>query len=85
MSEQEAFEVRVIEQVAGHAPISLDDLHGLFGGHSWNRLFAAADRLSREGALAIRRVDRGTYVVSLGPRASIPQRDSRLLTSSLSS
>lgn len=70
MQEQEAFDFSVIEQVSSRAPISFDDLARLFKSHTWNRLFAATDRLSREGALAIRRIDRGTYLISLGPRVS---------------
>ncbi len=84
MREQEAFEFSVIEQVSSRAPISFDELAALFKSHTWNRLFAATDRLSREGALAIRRVDRGTYLISLGPRFSRRAHDPRAVSPRLS-
>ena len=78
MEDWKAFETSVIDQVAGHAPISFDELHRLIGEDSWSRLFAVTDRLSREGALAIRRVGRGTYLISLGPGLSnMPREVSR--------
>ena len=66
--ERDAFELSLMERVATHAPVSLEALHLIFKDHSWNRLFAAMDRLSRTGVLAITRVDRETYLISLGPR-----------------
>lgn len=70
MTETDALEMAILEQVASHAPVSLEDLQQLFGHQSWNRLFAAIDRLSRRSALTIRRIDRCTYIISLGPRFS---------------
>ena len=67
MDESESFELRVMERVAAHAPVSFEELQRLLNGHTWNQLFAAMDRLSRRGALMIRRVDCGTYLLSLGP------------------
>jgi len=66
--ERDALDRSVIERVATHAPVSIEALHLIFKDHSWNQLFAAMDRLSRTGALAISRIDRETYLVSLGPR-----------------
>lgn len=85
MREQDAFEFSVVERVAGHEPITFDELARLFTAHSWNRVFAATDRLSRDGALAIRCVDRGTYLISLGPRFSTPAQDTRASSRRLSS
>ncbi|HLZ32523.1 MAG TPA: hypothetical protein VKP13_00805 [Nitrospira sp.] len=66
-----AFETAILERVAAQAPVSLEDLQQLFRHDSWNRLFAAIGRLSRTGALAIRRVDRSTYLISPGPRLPV--------------
>lgn len=85
MEEQDAFEFSVMEQVSSRAPISFDELARLFKSHTWNRLFAATDRLSRDGALAIRRVDRGTYLISLGPRFAGQSRSGRTAFSRFSS
>jgi predicted transcriptional regulator of viral defense system len=71
MKENEALDFSVVERVATHAPVSFEELQRLFKDHSWNQLFAATDRLSRKGALAVRRVDRGTYLISLGPQFTI--------------
>ncbi len=68
MTESDALEFAIVERVASHAPVSLEDLHRLFNQQSWNRLFAAIDSLSRRGFLTIRRVDRCTYLISLGPQ-----------------
>jgi len=85
MKEHEAFEFSIIERVAIHAPVSLDDLYELFRDHSWNQLFATIDRLSRKGSLAISRVDRQTYMISLGPQLSTGTGGSPALRSSASS
>ncbi len=85
MGEQEAFEFSVIEQVSSRAPISFDELAQLFKSHTWNQLFAATDRLSRDGALSVRRVDRGTYLISLGPRFADQSRNDRTAFSRLAS
>ena len=65
--EHESFESTVMELVAERAPVSFDELQRFFHGHSWNRLFAVADRLSRNGLLVIRRTDRGKYLLAVGP------------------
>ena len=70
MTETDALDFAILEQVASHAPLNLEDLRQLFRQQSWNRLFNAIDRLSRRRALTIRRIDRSTYLISLGPRFS---------------
>lgn len=68
MTDCDALELAILERVAASAPLSLEDLQQFFRHHSWNLLFAAVDQLSRKGSLAIRRIDRCTYHISLGPQ-----------------
>ena len=72
MTDREALELAILERVAAGALLSLEDLQQFFRHHSWNRLFAAVDKLSRKGSLAIRRIDRCTYLISLGPQFAMP-------------
>ncbi len=77
MPDSDALECAILERVAAHAPVSLEDLQQFFRHDGWNRLFATIDRLSRKGSLTIRRVDRCTYLISLGPRLPTAARVSR--------
>ena len=70
MTEADALDMAILERVAAHAPMDLETLQRLVRQYSWNCLFAAIDRLSRRGSLTIRRVDRCTYFISLGPQFS---------------
>jgi hypothetical protein len=72
MTDRDALELAILERVAAGAPLSLEDLQQFFRHHSWNRSFAAVDKLSRKGSLAIRRIDRCTYLISLGPQFATP-------------
>jgi hypothetical protein len=72
MTDCDAIEIAILERVAASAPLSLEDLQQFFRHHSWNLLFAAVDQLSRKGSLAIWRIDRCTYLISLGPQFATP-------------
>ena len=72
MTDSGALKFAILERVAAGAPLSFEDLQQFFRHHSWNRLFAAVDQLSRKGSLAIRRIDRCTYLISLGPQFATP-------------
>jgi hypothetical protein len=72
MADRDALELAILERVAAGAPLSLEDLQQFLFHHSWNRLFATVDQLSRKGSLAIRRIDRCTYHISLGPQFAMP-------------
>lgn len=43
---------------------------GLLPRYTWNQVFAVVDRLSREGAIVIKRHGRFDYLVSLAPQSS---------------
>ena len=77
MTDSDALEFAILDRVAADAPVSLEDLQQIFGHDGWNRLFATIDRLSRMGLLTIRRVDRSTYLISLGPRLPTAPRVGR--------
>lgn len=66
MTDADADDFLILEQVASQSSISLEDLQQGCHRHSWNRLFSAVDRLSRKGSLVIRRIDRRAYIMSLG-------------------
>jgi hypothetical protein len=68
MTNGEALECTVLERLSLQTPVSLEELLDILPGHSWNQLFAAIDSLSRRGAITLRRVDRCTYHISLGPQ-----------------
>ena len=49
---------------------TLEELNERLPCYSWNQVFAVVDRLSREGAVTLRRPDSFNYVLSLTPRRS---------------
>lgn len=65
MTESEALAFRVLERVSLHGPILLEGLNRLLPYFTWNQVFAAVDRLSREGRLELRHPDCCVYVVRL--------------------
>jgi hypothetical protein len=80
MTEAEAIAFRVLERVSWHGPIQLEELGRLLPHCMWNQMFAAVDRLSREGRLEVHHPERCTYVVALrtsGGRSGVsPDRNS---------
>ena len=80
MSEEEPFvaqredvESAILETLERGGPCSLDELYQALSDYSWNQVFAAVDRLSRNGRLLLRRPGRFDYQVSIGmSRADAP-------------
>jgi len=73
MSEEEPFvaqredvESAILETLERGGPCSLDELYQALSDYSWNQVFAAVDRLSRNGRLLLRRPGRFDYRVSIG-------------------
>jgi hypothetical protein len=64
---EEAVESAIFQEVAW-GPLKFEDLMNKLPAYGWNQIFAAVDRLSRENLLSLRRMDRNTYWVALGPR-----------------
>ena len=59
-------ESAILEMLQRRGPCSLDELYQGLSDYSWNQVFAAIDRLSRNGHLALRRPGRFDYLVSIG-------------------
>ncbi len=60
MTESDAVAFGVLERVSIHGPVQLEDLGRLLPHYTWNQMFAAVDRLSREGRLELQHPDRCT-------------------------
>ena len=51
---------------------TFDDLVQRLPAYSWSQVFAAVDRLSRQGTLTLRRTRYVGYVISVGPDPRVP-------------
>ena len=57
-----------IRQVLAQVGIcTLEELNERLPYYSWNQMFAAVDRLTREGAVTLQRPGSSDYLVSLAP------------------
>jgi len=67
----------ICHEVTRFVSCTLDELVQRLPDYSWSQVFAAVDRLSREGALTLSRAKCFGYVISIGPLAppSQPFRD----------
>jgi hypothetical protein len=70
--------VPVVDSVICHEVTSLvsctfDELVQRLPAYSWAQVFAAVDRLSRQGTLTLSRTRCFGYVVSIGPAPPTPQ------------
>ena len=57
----------ICQEVTSLVSCTFDELVQRLPAYSWAQVFAAVDRLSRQGTLAISRTGCFGYVVSLGP------------------
>ena len=73
----------ICHEVASLASCTLDELIQRLPAYSWAQVFAAVDRLSREGTLRLSRTSRFAYVLSVGseplPSPSLQDRSSQVL------
>jgi hypothetical protein len=53
---------------------SLEELNERLPYYSWSQVFAAVDRLNREGTVTLQRPDSSDYFLSLAPRHSVEIR-----------
>jgi hypothetical protein len=65
--ETTALEAALIELVGKLGPIPIEDAMLRLEGCSWNQLFLAIDRLSRQRTMVLRQTGRCTYTLSLIP------------------
>jgi hypothetical protein len=55
----------VLNTLQEHGVCSLDELGALLPGTNWSQLFRAIDRLSRGGAIGLRSLGNGEYLLNL--------------------
>jgi hypothetical protein len=72
----------VLDVLQKTGPCYLDDLVIQLPNLSWNEVFVAVDRMSRDGRLFLRRLARSTYYVALpswhaSPRSPSQQKEPR--------
>jgi hypothetical protein len=63
----------ICREVTSLVSCTLDELAQRLPAYAWAQVFAAVDRLSRQGALTVSRTRCFGYVVSVGPLPPTPQ------------
>jgi hypothetical protein len=63
----------ICQEVTSLVSCTFDELVQRLPAYSWAQVFAAVDRLSRQGTLAVSRTRCFGYVVSIGPAPSTSQ------------
>jgi hypothetical protein len=63
----------ICQEVTGRVSCTFDELIHRLPAYSWAQVFAAVDRLSRQGTLTVSRTRCFGYVVSVGPAPPTPQ------------
>jgi hypothetical protein len=71
MAQKFLIESAIHQQLARAGTCSLDELAALLPGYSWAQVFAAVDRLTREGTVALKHPAPFRYLLSLAPRRSV--------------
>ena len=73
MAHTDEIEMAILNELNRRGSCPLEELARRLPGCGWNQLFAAVDRLSRKGILALRRPTPLDYLVAVGsPSASMP-------------
>jgi len=62
-----SIELAIHHQLARAGACSLDELTALLPGYCWAQVFAAVDRLTREGTVALTPPAPSRYLLSLAP------------------
>jgi hypothetical protein len=70
MAQKFLIESAIHQQLARAGTCSLDELAALLPSYSWAQVFAAVDRLTREGTVALKHPAPFRYILSLAPRRS---------------
>lgn len=58
----------IIHDLTAHGTCQVEDILRRLTGFTWNQVFSAIDRMSRDGRLALQRPARCEYEVSIIPR-----------------
>jgi len=70
MAQKFLIEAAIHQQLTRAGTCSLDELAALLPSYSWAQVFAAVDRLTREGTVALKHPAPFRYLLSLAPRRS---------------
>jgi len=70
MLRTDSLESAIRQELAQVDTCTLEELNDRLPYYSWNQVFAEVDRLSREGAVVLRRQDSSGYILSLAPHPS---------------
>jgi len=65
-----SLESAIRQELAQVGTCTLEELNERLPYYSWNQVFAEVDRLSREGAVVLRRQDSSDYILSLAQHPS---------------
>lgn len=67
MTRTDSLESAIRQELARVGTCTLDELVALLPGYSWAQVFAAVDRLTREGTVTLQHPDPLRYILSLAP------------------
>ena len=70
MAQEASLKSAISHQLARIGTCSLDELTALLPGYSWAQVFAAVDRLTREGTVALTHPAPFRFLLSLAPSRS---------------
>jgi len=68
-----SFDSVICHEVTSLVSCTFDELVQRLPAYSWAQVFAAVDRLSRQGTLTLSRTNCFGYVVSVGPDTPLPK------------
>jgi hypothetical protein len=68
MLQTDILESPIRQELARVSTRTLEELNERLPYSSWNQVFAAVDRLNREGTVTLHRPDSSDYILSLAPR-----------------
>ena len=75
MAQAYLIESAIHQQLARAGTCSLDELAALLPSYSWAQVFAAVDRLTREGTVTLKHPAPFCYLLSVTPRRSAETHD----------
>jgi hypothetical protein len=65
MSRAQDIDQAIIHDLTAHGTCQVEDMVERLAGFTWNQVFSAIDRLSRDGILALQRPARFGYEISI--------------------
>lgn len=74
MLQTDSLESAIRQVLALVGTCTLEELNDRLPYYSWNQVFAAVDRLNREGAVTLQRPDSSNYILSLAPLRAVEVR-----------